>query len=265
MKVFISVDMEGITSTNKWDECNQDKAFYPYHTEQMTSEVVAACEGAIAAGATEIVIKDAHGPASNIDIKRLPACAKLTKGWSGHPYSMVQGIDSTFDAAMFIGYHSPAGRAGNPMSHTMTSRALYMKINGEYAGEFFMYSHAAALEGVPTVFLSSDQVLCDFAEEIHPSIKTVAVKEGWGASTTSIAPVKAIELIREKSEEALKQDLSKAKIELAKSYEVEICFKEHTYACKMAYYPGMEKIDDNTILFKTDDFFEVLRMAGFVL
>lgn len=265
MKVFMSVDMEGITSTSRWSDCDQDDKYYTYHTEQMTSELVAACEGAIAAGASEIVIKDAHGPATNIDIKRLPACAKLIRGWSGHPYSMVQGIDGSFDAAMFIGYHSPAGRAGNPMSHTMTARALSMKINGRPAGEFYMYSHAAALEGVPTVFLSSDKTMCDFAKELHPGIRTVAVKEGWGSSTTSIAPAKSLELIRENAELALKQDLEKAKIQLPESFQVEICFKEHTYANKMAYYPGMEKIDDNTILFKTNDYFEVLRMAGFVL
>jgi D-amino peptidase len=265
MKVFISADMEGVTSTVKWEECNPNEKFYTYHTEQMTKEVVAACEGAIAAGADEIVIKDAHGPATNIDITKLPECAKLIRGWSGHPYAMAQGIDNTFDAAMFIGYHSAAGKEGNPLSHTMTSRPLYIKINGEYGSEFLLYSYAAAYEGVPTVLLTGDTMLCEDGKKIHPGLVTVAVKEGFGSSSLCMSTEKSLKLIRENAEKSLKQNLSKAKIELPESFKVEICFKEHTYAKKMSYYPGMEKIDSNTLSFSTEDYFEVLRMAYFVL
>lgn len=265
MKVFISADMEGITSTTKGEDCSPDKKFYNYHTEQMTKEVVAACEGAIAAGAKEIVIKDAHGPATNIDITKLPECAKLIRGWSGHPYAMVQDIDDSFDAAMFIGYHSAAGQGGNPLSHTMTGRPLYIKVNGEYGSEFLLYSYAAAYEGVPTVFLAGDKMLCEGGKKIHPGLATVAVKEGIGSSTTSLSTEKSLRLIKENAQKSLKQDLNKAKIELPKSFEVEICFKEHTYANKISYYPGMKKIDSNTVLFNTDDYFEVLRMAFFIL
>ncbi|WP_313756340.1 M55 family metallopeptidase [Tissierella sp.] len=265
MRVFMSVDMEGITSTTKWDECNPDKKDYAYHAEQMTNEVIAACEGAIAAGVDEIVIKDAHGSATNIDVTKLPECAKLIRGWSGHPYSMVEGLDNTFDAVMFIGYHSAAGREGNPMSHTFTSRPLYIKINEEYGSEFLLYSYAATYEGVPTVLLTGDKMLCEDSQKLHPSLYTVAVKEGVGSSTVNLSTKKSLKLIRENAEKSLKQDLNKAKIELPKNFKVEICFKEHTYANKMFYYPGMEKIDSNTLLFNTDDYFEVLRMTYFLL
>ncbi len=265
MKVFISADMEGVTSTVKWEECSPNKEFYGYHAEQMTKEVVAACEGAIAAGAREIVIKDAHGPATNIDITKLPECAKLIKGWSGHPYSMVEGIDDTFDAAMFIGYHSGAGREGNPMSHTITSKALYMKINEYYGSEFILYSYAAAREGVPTVLLTGDKMLCEDSKNIHPGLYTVPVKEGIGSSSICLSTESSLKLIKENAAKSLKQDLNKAKIILPESFRVEIGFKEHTYANKMSYYPGMEKLDSNTLVFNTDDYFEVLRMAHFVL
>lgn len=265
MKVFISVDMEGITSTTKWDECDPSQKDYAYHAEQMTKEVVAACEGAIAAGADEIVIRDAHGPATNIDITKLPECAKLIRGWSGHPYSMVEGIDNTFDAAMFIGYHSAAGRPGNPMSHTFTSRSLNIKINEEYGSEFLLFSYAAAYEGVPTVLLTGDKMICEDSKKLHPGLHTVAVKDGIGSSTLNLSTKKSLKLIRESAESSLKQDLNKAKIELPKNFRVEIRFKEHTYAHKMFYYPGMEKVDSNTLLFNTDDYFEVLRMAYFLL
>lgn len=265
MKVFISADMEGITSTIRWDQCDAEKKFYTIYSEQMTKEVVAACEGAINAGADEILIKDAHDGATNIDITKLPECASLIRGWSGHPYSMAFGIDNTFDAAMFIGYHSAAGRDGNPLSHTMTSKPLYIKINGEYASEFMIYSYAAAYEGVPTVLLSGDKMLCDDGKKIHPGVHTIAVKEGKGASAICMSTTKALKLIKENAEKSLKQDLNKAKINLPEKFSVEICYKEHANANKMSYYPGMKKINSNTLLFETDEYFEVLRMVGFVL
>jgi len=265
MKVFISADMEGITPTIKWEECDAEKSIYPAYAEQMTKEVAAACEGAINAGADEIVIKDAHGNATNIDITKLPECVKLIRGWSGHPYSMVQGIEGSFDAAMFIGYHSAAGREGNPLSHTMTGRPLYIKINGEYASEFMIYSYAAAFEGVPTVFLSGDRMLCEEGAAMHPGLHTVAVKEGMGASAMCISPNRTLKQIREKAEKALNQDLKSLRIALPDNFKVEICFKQHTHAEKMSYYPGMKKIDSNTLSFETKDYFEVLRMIGFVL
>lgn len=265
MRVFISADMEGITPTVMWDECDAEKRFYSIYMEQMTKEVVAACEGAISAGADEILVKDAHDNAANIDITKLPECVKLIRGWSGHPYSMVQGIDSTFDAAMFVGYHSAAGREGNPLSHTMSSKPLYIKINGVYASEFMIYSYAAAYEGVPTVFLSGDKMLCEEGVMLHPGLHTVAVKEGIGAASVCTSTNRTLRLIRENAEKSLKQDLNNMKIKLPESFKVEICFKEHTYTNKMSYYPGMRKINGNTLSYEANDYFEVLRMISFVL
>lgn len=264
MKVFISADIEGICSTVKWEECRPKEKFYSIFAEQMTQEVVAACEGAIAAGANEIVIKDAHGWGANIDITKLPECVKLIRGWSGHPYSMAQGIDNTFDAAMFVGYHSAAASGGNPLSHTISSKVYnYIKLNGEYASEFMLFSYVAAYEGVPTVFLSGDKSLCEEGEKLHPMLHVVAVKEGIGSSVISMVPSKALKLIRETSEKSLKQNLEEAKISLPKNFSIEICYKDHTLAHSKSYYPGMKKINSNTLLFETNDYFEVLRMLKF--
>lgn len=265
MKVFMSVDIEGITSTTDWEECDHNKPPYAKFAEQMTKEAVAACEGAIAAGATEILIKDAHGSGRNIDISKLPENARLIRGWSLHPYSMVQGVDSSFDAIMFVGYHSAASKPGNPLSHTMTGRPLYVKINGQIASEFMMYSYAAASEGVPTVFLAGDKQLCEDGTKLYPNLVTVPVKEGIGGSTVCMSPEKSIKMIRELSEKALRQDFKKDLIKLPESFEVEICFKEHQRAYAMSFFPGMELKDSNTIVLKTDKYFEVLRALKFVL
>lgn len=266
MKVFISADIEGITTTTIWKEThvNMDASAAP-HARQMTREVKAACEGAIAAGADYILVKDAHGSGTNIDATELPECVELLRNWCGHPYGMVEGIDRSFDAAMFIGYHSAAGRDGNPMSHTMTGGPHTIKVNGIPLSEFALYSGACALEGVPTVFLGGDKQLCEDAALLHPSLKTVAVKEGWGGATRSISPQLAVKRIREESEKALKQDLSKALCALPDKFVLDIMYREHVKATKMSFYPGFEKTGDTTVQFETKDLFEVLRACQFVL
>ncbi len=265
MKVFISADMEGVTGTTLWEECDRNSPFYSRFADQMTKEVVAACKGAFAAGAKEVVVKDSHSSGTNIDITQLPAGVKLIRNWSGHPYSMVEGVDSSFDAAMFIGYHAAAGRPGNPLSHTMSSVPYRMKINGQWASEFLIYSYAAAYEGVPTVFLSGDAMLCEDSHTIHPLLKTVAVKDGTGGLTINESPVSTLEWIEKSSSDALKQNLNDAKITMPEHFEVELMFREHKVMRRKSYYPGMEIVDDLTLRFEADDYFEVLRMISFVL
>ena len=105
MNVYISADIEGTAGITHWDEADRNNPAYPEFREAMTREVVAACEGAIAAGATDILIKDAHDSGRNIHVSQLPECARIVRGWSGHPYSMVQELDESFDALVLIGYH----------------------------------------------------------------------------------------------------------------------------------------------------------------
>ena len=265
MKVFISADMEGLATTSIHEDCNPIHPQYLYHCEEMTKEVVAACEGAIAAGADEILIKDAHGPASNIDPKALPECCKIIRKWSGHPYQMVEGIDGSFDGALFVGYHNAASRNGNPLSHTSSGRPHTVKINGRLASEFLIFSYAAALEGVPTVYISGDKQLCEDYADLHPKLVSTSVKEGDGSSVCLTAPKRAIAMIKEDVEKALSQDLADALIKLPDSFHVEICYNHHSEARKNSFYPGAVQISDDTITFDHTDYFEVLRFLKFCL
>lgn len=267
MKVFISCDIEGVTTTTNWDETDTQSKLHlsAASARQMTLEVKAACEGAIAAGADHILVKDAHETATNIDISELPECVEIIRGWSGHPYCMAYGIDSSFDAAMFVGYHAAAGRGGNPLSHTMATHIFSIQLNGEPCSEFMLYSRACALEGVPTVFLSGDRMLCEDSQPLHPKLVTVAVKDGLGGSTRSLSPKLALRRIREESERALRQNLKDALCALPEEYTFEVCYKEHRWAARMGWFPGFEQVDANTIRLRTRSYFEVLRAANFVL
>ena len=265
MKVFISADIEGVTTTCRWEEADTNHGSYHLHAEQMTNEVLAACEGAIAAGATKIWVRDGHGGGNNINPTRLPKETTLIRGWSQHPDFMVEGINNSFDAAMFIGYHSAAGRNGNPMSHTMSGRHTGIRINGILASEFMIYSWAAARHGVPTVFLAGDKMLCDDYADLHPSLVSVAVKDGIGGAVFCRSIMATLPEIREKSERALKQDLNAAKITLPKSFDVEVFYKEHTHAEKVSHFPGVTKINDNVVKFIRNDFYEVLRTLLWII
>jgi len=265
MKIFISADIEGITTTTSWEECDPNHGSYPLHAKQMTEEVLAAIAGAKDAGAKEIIVKDAHGPGKNIDPTKMPADVKLIRSWRGSPYSMAEGIDSTFDAAMFVGYHSPSGRMGNPMSHTISKSHVSYTINGRSTSEFHLYSFACALNGVPTVFLSGDKMLCDDFADLHPRLITCPVKEGWGSQTMNYSTAQTLKDIRELAKKALNQDLKQALVTLPKSFEAQIYFVEHKQAEKASYFPGVTKVSDNVVKFSSVDFYEILRTTNWII
>ena len=266
MKIYISADIEGITGVTHWDETDKSKSDYREYAKQMTDEVKAACEGAIKAGAKEIWIKDAHDTGRNIIAGDLPQSIKLVRGWSEHPYLMVQELDKSFDALLMIGYHSFGSSGSNPLSHTLSSRTLnYIKLNGEYASEFLIHGYAAATMGVPVVFVSGDEGICKEAEKVNKNIKTVAVNKGVGDSVISIHPKLAIEKIKASVESILKEDIDKCKIELPGHFKVKLSYKKHARAFKASFYPGMKQVSSTSLAFETDNYFEVLRMLLFTI
>jgi D-amino peptidase len=264
MKVFISADIEGITGTTHWDETEKKEADYAEFREQMTAEVAAACQGALEAGATEIWVRDAHDSARNIIAARLPPQAHLVRGWSGHPYMMMDGLDTTFQAALMIGYHSRAGSGANPLSHTMSGSDMYVKINERSAAEFLINAYTAALENVPVVFVSGDAGLCEDAAALVPAITGVAVKQGMGSATINIQPQLAVEKIRDGVQHALQGDLARCRVILPERFSVEICYKSHTKAYSMSFFPGARLKDETTLLFESNSYFDVLRLFSFV-
>ena len=264
MKIYLSADIEGITGTSHWDETDKKHPDYSEFREQMTAEVAAACEGALQAGASEIWVKDAHDSARNIIASRLPPEAKLLRGWSGHPYGMMEGLDASFQAVLMIGYHSRAGSNANPLAHTMSGSDAYVKINERFASEFLINAYTAGLVNVPVVMVSGDAGLCEDAASLIPAIHGVAVKQGMGNSTINIHPRLAVEQIRSEVQKALQDNLSPCRITLPDHYEVEIRYKDHTKAYGFSFFPGVVLKDPFSIYFQSNDYFEVLRLFSFV-
>ena len=265
MKIYISADIEGVTGASHWDETDKTKADYKEFREQMTAEVSAACEGALRAGGTEIWVKDAHGTGRNLVASGLPRQTRLIRGWSGHPFSMVQELDESFHALLMIGYHSRAGSAENPLAHTFSGNIAALKINGQYASELQMYAYAAALVNVPLVYVSGDNGICKEAAKLIPNIHTMAVKRGSGNATVSIHPHHAVEKIRQGVQDALQGNVSKCRLAMPEQFTVQIIYKDHAMATKASFFPGVVSNRPHTIRFESDDYFEVLRLFAFVL
>ena len=264
MKVYISVDFEGIAGSTSWASTNLGDLEHAPLAREMTLEAVAACEGALAAGATEIYVKDAHDSGRNMDISLFPKEVKIIRDWTCEPISMIGGLDSSFDAVMYVGYHSPAGLNGSPLSHTMNRGNHYVKYNGKLAAEFLIHAYAAAAMGVPSVFLSGDKMLCDYVHEYDPQITTAAVKEGLGSATISAAPVMAQQMIREGAEKALR-NRANCHLDVPETITMEICYKDHWNAKRASYYPGVKQLDAYTVSFTTSSMDELMAARMFIL
>jgi D-amino peptidase len=265
MKIFISADIEGVTGVTHWDETDLNKGESSLFREQMTAEVVAACEGALEAGASEIWVKDAHDHARNIIATKLPQAAKLIRGWSGHPFIMVQELNDTFQAVCLIGYHSRGGAGSSPLAHTMTTNITRMSINARPASEFLIHTYAAAFVKVPVVFVSGDQGLCTEIAGFNPHIGTVAVKEGIGNSTVSIHPQLAATHIREGVAKALQGDLTLCQVNLPAHFTVEVQYRRAFDAYHFGFFPGAVQTDDLTVRFENDSYYEVMRFFLFAV
>ena len=264
MKIYISADIEGVTGVTHMDETLKNKPDYTEFQEQMTAEVLAACNGALKAGAKEIFIKDAHDSARNIIAAKLPEEVRLIREWSQHPFLMMQELDDTFDAVIMIGYHSAAASQTSPLAHTLTDKYSSIKINAKPASEFLINSYTAGLVGVPVVFVSGDKGVCDEALAFNERIWTVSVQEGIGSSTVSIHPHVATRKIEEGVEAALSKDLSRLKVKLPVLFKVKIEFRDHIRAYRASFYPGVTRLANKTIQFEHKDYFEVLRTLMFI-
>jgi D-amino peptidase len=264
MKVFISADIEGTAGIAHWDEADRNHPDWVEFRALMTAEVVAACEGARAAGATEVVIKDAHSSGRNLILDRLPDYARIVRGWSGHPDSMMFGLDAGFAAAIYTGYHSKAGSEANPLAHTSNLRISRLLLNGEVASEFTINALCAAGYGVPSVFLSGDDEICAEARAMVPGLATVETLEGKGHASTSISPAWSRRLIREGVAAALSGDFTQALPARAERYEVVIEFNNPTDAYRAGWYPGATSHGPRAVAFADAEFAEILRALVFL-
>ncbi len=264
-KLYISADIEGVCGIVDWKETHIGEAQGAYFRNQMTREVNAACEAACNAGVADILVKDAHGSGRSIDPSALPQNVRILRAWTRDPYSMMGGIDSTYEGVCFIGYHSGAGTDGNPLAHTMNDNTQEIRINGSLASEFTLNAYTAAHLGIPVLLLTGDRALCETAGQLNPSIKSVAVSEGIGNASVSIHPELAVRRIREALASALEMDPKKLLIPLPEVFEIRIEFRQHHLAYRGSFYPGAKLAGPVTLAYSSKSWADVLGFLFFVL
>ena len=264
MKIFISADIEGVAGVSAWEEIASGSPDYEACRRRMTAEVRAACEGALAAGADELLVRDAHGTARNIIHSELPRQARLVRGWSGGPMMMMDGLERGFHAAVYIGYHARAGSAESPMSHTMSTTLLEFRVNGGPVSEFELNAWAAAELKVPSVFISGDANACAHARRLLPRMATVATKENIGEATVHLHPAEALERISAGVQAALLSKTARALPKPPKRPVVDLKFKETRRARRFSFYPGAERTGDLSVRLRCADCYEILRAVQFI-
>jgi D-amino peptidase len=264
MKIYISVDIEGVAGITHWDEAEKGHPDWQEFREIMTREAIAAIEGARAAGATEIWVKDAHDSGRNLITSMLPANVTLIREWSGHPFSMIQEIDGSFAGLVMIGHHASVGSEGNSLAHTLNTRTHMITLNGTPVSEFRLCALAAASLSVPTVFVSGDKALMAEIEATNPHIGRLAVKEGRGASTISMTPITAQNAIRAGVEKSLRGELKNCLLQLPQEFTLDVTYHSPTLAYEKSFYPGCKYIGNRTNRVETTTIFDVMRALRFI-
>ena len=267
-RIFISSDIEGTCGIAHWDETEIGKVDYDPFRRQMTREVTAACEGAVAGGSDGVFVKDAHDSARNLITTELPEGIQIFRGWGSDVHSMVSGLDASFSGLILTGYHSPSNTDGNPLAHTMNTQNTSVRLNGIQMSEMMMNIYAAAMYDVPALMITGDEGVCEMAKRLCPHIHTVPVNRGCGNGTISIHPADAVKRIRETAERAVAEGLrdpERFHIDLPNSFDVEIEYRHHSSARRAGFYPGARQIAPRTVRYSSDAYMDVLRFLLFCL
>jgi D-amino peptidase len=262
LKVFISVDMEGISGVVDSDQTSAKGQDYERFRKLMTAEANAAIDGARDAGATHILVNDSHGSHRNLLIEELHAPAELISN-NIKPMGMMAGLDNSFAAAIFIGYHAKASSAEGVLAHTGNGSTIAdLRINGRSVGEIGMNIHAAGTLGVPVVLVSGDQAAIAEARELVPDIEGVQVKEAIGiAAARSLRPEEAARLIREGTARAIRRrgEIKPAPAGLPVCFE--LSFTDPSLALMAEQIPTVERTGPHTVTFVADDYLEGYRFV----
>lgn len=263
--MYISADMEGVVGVVTGDQLGPSGFEYQRFREFMTAEVNAAIAAARAAGATEILVSDSHGNGENLLIEKLPPDIQLVRSWP-RPLQMMEGIDESFDAVLFIGYHASTDNPRGVRAHTISSANLTgIRLNGRPMSESGISAAIAGHFGVPVVMLSGDDAIAAEATALLGPIETAVTKWSLGFhSARTLMPEASYALIGEKVEAALGRLGDFLPFRLEGPVTLEIAFKNYMPAEVLAYLPNVDRVDSHTIRFVGRDMTEVSRFLQFV-
>jgi D-amino peptidase len=265
LKIYISADLEGVAGTVTPDQLGPTGFEYQRAREWMTGEVLAAIQGARDAGATEIVVSDSHGNGENILIDRLPADIMIIRSWP-RPLMMMQGIDSTFDAAIFIGYHAATTNMAGVRAHTISSaRLAAVVLNGTAMPESGINAAIAGHFGVPVVMISGDDAAVREAQALIGPMEGAEVKKFISFhSAATMTPEAAQQLIRGKVKTGIERRRELRPWVLRAPLTLEVTFKSYRPAELLAYLPIVQRTNAHSIRYVANDMIAISKFLEFI-
>jgi D-amino peptidase len=203
VKVFLSTDMEGTAGVVDWEQCTGTGPEAQAGRRLLLAEVNAAIDGAVEGGASEVVVNDSHSAMRNLPPEELAAGASYISG-QHKPLYMMQGLDESFDACLFVSYHGSVGAPAG-LSHTYSPRAVTeVRLDGQVTGEAGINALVAAHYDVPVVLVTGDDCACAETARLIPGIRTAVVKRHVSrVAAQSLHPLRARELIRAEARAAV--------------------------------------------------------------
>jgi len=267
LKVYISADMEGITGVASADQLSPASFEYAQARQWMTGEVLAAIQGAREAGATEFVVSDSHGNGESLLLDKFPSDIPITIVRSfPRPLGMMEGIDSSFAAVLFIGYHAATTSATGVRAHTMSSALLTrIALNGTPQSEAGINAAIAAQFGVPVVMITGDDAIVSETKQRLGPVEGVVVKRALGFhSAATVTPEVGQARIRQQAKMALGRRAEMKPYTMTKPISVEVSFKNYRPVELLGYLPNVQRIDAHTIRFTGRDMIEISKFLEFV-
>jgi D-amino peptidase len=266
MKVYLSVDMEGIAGINDPHPTDPSDRRYPTSVDLMVGETNAAIEGALAAGATDILVNDSHWNMYNLLPEALHRSARALQGEKA--WSMVAGAQPapdgspSYEVALFVGYHARAGHGRGTIAHTYSGRPIETRINGRPTGEYGFNAMVLGAWGVPVGLVSGDDALAEEVADWLPWAERVIVKHADGThSAASAHPAVARERIQAAAEAAVRRagSGSLTVLEVERPVAIEVDYAIGVRADFGAVVPGATRVGDRTVRFVADDPVDAFR------
>jgi len=268
LKAYVSVDLEGIPGVAGLMQLMPGQPLYSDSRKLITLIVNAVTEELYNCGFGHVVVADSHGYMSNVIYTELKTSAWLLQGFP-RPFSMVHGLEKErYDAALFVGYHAPAGSSDAYLSHTMSSSTIQkVYVNGELASEYYLNALYAGEFGVPVVMVAGDESLRKHVEEHTPWAVFVPLKKGVAWSASLNPPLyEVVQKLREGVKEAwevLKSGKARP-LKLDGKIEVLIDVKREITAEMASLIPGAERVDAYTIKFMAGNAVDMLKFVELV-
>ncbi|MEW6402793.1 MAG: M55 family metallopeptidase [Chloroflexota bacterium] len=264
MKILIAADMEGVTGVTNWDQVNPDHPEYARYRKLMTEDVNAAVRGALAGGATAVLVKDGHNTDINLLIEDLDPRASLISGGPSL-LSMVEGADQGMDGVMFVGYHARMGAVHAILDHTWSDeRVSGLWINDRAFGEAGLNGAVCGHFDVPVIMASGDQSLCSEVREFFGrQIETAQVKKAFSRmSAECLPPSVTAGLIEGAAQHAvlkLKEGKGPKPFKVTAPIRMEVEFIQSEMADGACIMPGAERGLDRRVAYTADDMLIIYR------